>query len=61
VEVLDDLERPIPGFSALVRQTGFQTPVDFKSEVKFPERVRLRVVFEGPKRADIRLSAIYVK
>jgi hypothetical protein len=61
VEVLDDLERPIPGFSALVRQTGFQTPIEFKSEVKLPERVRLQVVFEGPKRTDIRLSAIYVK
>ena len=61
MEVLDDLERPIPGCSALVRQTGFQTPIEFKSEVKLRERVRLRIVFEGPKRTDIRLSAIYVK
>jgi len=61
VELLDHLERPIPGYSAVVRQNGFQTPVDFKSDVKLPDRVRLRIVFEGPKRTDIRLSAIYVR
>ncbi len=61
IELLDHLERPIPGYSAVVRQNGFQTPVDFKSDVKLPDRVRLRIVFEGPKRTDIRLSAIYVK
>jgi len=61
VELLDHLERPVPGYSAVVRQNGFQTPVDFKSEAKLPESVRLRIVFEGSKRTDIRLSAIYVR
>lgn len=61
VDVLDHLERPISGYSAVVRQNGFQTPVDFKSDMKLPDRVRLRIMFEGTKRTDIRLSAIYVK
>lgn len=61
VEVLDHQERPIPGWGAVVRQNGFQTPVEFKGKAALPERARLRVVFEGAKRAGIRLSAIYVK
>jgi hypothetical protein len=61
VELLDHLERPVPGYSVVIRQNGFQTPVDFKSDTKLPERLRLRIVFEGPKRTDIRLSAVYVK
>jgi hypothetical protein len=61
VEVLDHLEKPISGYSSIVRQSGFQTPVEFKSEAKLPDRVRLRIVFEGPKRTGIRLSAIYVR
>jgi hypothetical protein len=61
IELLDHLERPIPGRRAVVRQNGFQTPVEWTEESKLPERVRLQVVFEGVRRADIRLSAIYVK
>lgn len=61
LELLDHLERPVPGHSTTVHQSGFQTPVTFKSEARLPERVRLRVVFEGSKRTNIRLSAIYVK
>ncbi len=61
LEVLDQIERPLPGYSAVVRQSGFQTPVEFKSDAKLPERVRLRIVFDGPKRSDIRLSTIYVR
>lgn len=61
VEVLDHAERPISGWSTLVRQNGFQVPVKFAGAAKLPERVRLRVVFEGEKRGDIRLSAIYLQ
>jgi hypothetical protein len=61
IELLDHLERPIPGRRAVVRQNGFQTPVEWTDESKLPERVRLHIVFEGVRRADIRLSAIYVK
>lgn len=61
IELLDHLERPTPGRSALVRQSGFQTPVEFRDDARLPDRVRLRIVFEGAKRTGIRLSAIYVK
>ena len=61
IELIDHLERPVPGRRAVVRQNGFQTPVEWTEESKLPERVRLHVVFEGVRRADIRLSAIYVK
>ena len=67
VELLDHLEKPIPGFSgkdaAIVRESGFQTPIMWrgKDEVKgLPERVKLHVVFEGKKRTEIRFSAIYL-
>ena len=60
VELLDHLERPIQGCEARMTQSGFQTPIGWKLPGKLPERVRLRVVFEGKKRTDIRLSAIYM-
>jgi len=63
VELLDDQERPLPGYAgaqaAVVRTSGFQTPVVWPGNADLPGRVRLRVVFEGERRADIRLSAIY--
>jgi hypothetical protein len=65
VEGLDALERPLEAFSgengALVSQSGFQVPVTFAGEAEMPDKVRLRVVFEGAKRSEIRLSAIYVR
>ena len=65
VEVLDEVERPLEAFSgknaALVKQAGFQVPVRFASKEALPEKVRLRVVFEGAKRSEIRLSAVYVR
>jgi hypothetical protein len=68
IELLDHLERPIAGFSgkdaAIIRQSGFQTPITWggKSSVAgLPERIRLHVVFEGRKRADLRFSALYVQ
>jgi hypothetical protein len=68
VELLDDKERPLPGWSgrdaALVRQSGFQTPILWsgKSDVTgVPERIRLHVTFEGKRNTDIRFSALYVK
>ena len=59
IELLDHQERPISSGSTIVRQSGFQTPVELPIDGQLPERVRLRIVFEGPKRTDIRLSAIY--
>lgn len=65
VEVLDALERPLDAFSgtraAVVSLGGFQVPVRFASRETLPDKARLRVVFEGAKRAEIRLSAIYVR
>ena len=68
VELLGNDTRPLPGYSgvdaALVRQSGFQSPITFsgKSEVRdLPERIRLRVTFEGERKKDIRFSAIYLR
>lgn len=64
IELLDHLESPIAGCTgeraAIVTQSGFQSPVEWKTHNRLPDRVRLRVVFEGKRRTDIRLSAIYV-
>jgi hypothetical protein len=68
VELLDHLMKPLAGFSgddaAKVATNGFQTPVEFagKAEVGgLPERVKVRVTFEGKKRTGIRFSAMYVR
>lgn len=65
LELLDHLERPVPGYSggnaARVTESGFQVPVTWKSSAALPDRVRLRGVFEGKGRAAIRLSAIYIQ
>lgn len=64
-ELLDHQENPVPGYSgadaARVVRSGFQTPVQWRSSAKLPERVRVRGVFEGENRAAIRLSALYVE
>jgi hypothetical protein len=64
VELLDEMEHAIPGYSgadaAIVRQNGFQTPIVWPKAGALPERVKLHVVFEGAKRTAIRLSAIYL-
>jgi len=61
IEMLDEQERPLRDRSAVVRESGFQTPIDFTGSGELPERVRLHVVFEGAKRTGIRFSAIYVQ
>ena len=47
--------------AAQVNQSGFQVPVKWPAEAALPERARLRLVFEGKRRQDIKLSAIYVR
>ncbi len=65
VELLDHLEHPLPGYSgqdaALIRENGFHTPVTWTGQGPLPDRVKLRVVFEGERRTDIRLSALYAQ
>jgi len=68
IELLDHRERPLPGFSgrhaAVVRQSGFRTPIAWNGEeaaAGLPERIRLKVAFEGRQRTKIRFSALYVQ
>jgi len=67
VELLDRHEKPLAGYSgkdaAVVRQSGFQTPVVWKGKQELhylPENVRLRVTFAGDHNTRIRFSALYV-
>ncbi len=67
IELLGDHEQPMPGYSgkdaAMVRRNGFQSPIAWsgKKEVRdLPERIRIRVTFEGKRNTDIRFSAIYL-
>lgn len=66
-ELLDEHEKPLRGYSgkdaAVVRQSGFQTPVAWRDQEQLrdlPERIRFRVTFDGKRNTDIRFSAIYV-
>jgi len=65
IELLDHLERPLAGYSgkdaALVRTSGFQTPIEWAGAHALPERIRIHVVFEGGNRTAIRFSAIYMQ
>lgn len=60
-ELLDQREQPVPGGLARVETSGFQVPVVWEgADVSWPERAKLRVVFEGAKNATIRFHAIYL-
>lgn len=68
IELLDGREHPLPRFSgshaALVRHSGFHTPVLWNGQdaiTGLPDRIRLRVGFEGAERAAIRFSALYIQ
>lgn len=61
IEMLDDQEKPIPKHTCLIQENGYQLPVDCRELGVLPDRVRLKISFEGKQRTDIRLSAIYVQ
>lgn len=68
IELLDHLERPLAGYSgkesAVVRESGFQTPIVWggkETVSELPDRIRLRATFEGARSTEIRFSAIYVR
>ena len=68
IELLGANEKPLPGYSekdaAIVRQSGFQTPVAWSGNSEprdLPERIRIRVIFEGKRSTDIRFSALYLR
>lgn len=68
IELLGEREAPLPGYSgkdaAIVRFNGFQTPVIWNNAAEvsgLPERVRVRVTFEGKRNTGIRFSALYLR
>ncbi len=68
IELLDHRLIPLPDFSgenaAVVRSSGFQTPVVWDGVEKLPElpnRIRCKVTFIGTSKTDIRFSALYVR
>jgi hypothetical protein len=68
VELLDASLKPLPGLSgdaaAVIKQSGFQTPVTFdgRADVEnLPDRVRVRITYLGEKMKDIRFNALYVQ
>jgi hypothetical protein len=68
MELLTEDERPLPGYSgkdaAMVRQSGFQSPVSWNGRLEVPSlpgRVRIRVIFEGKRNTGIRFSALYFR
>ncbi len=68
IELLDHHMQPINGYSgddaASILKNGFQVPVQFEDTSELdhlPERVRIRAVFAGSRRTDIRFSALYLR
>ena len=68
IELLDDLERPLPGYSgadaAVERTRGFQTPIAWngKTSVRdLPDRFRVHPELTRTDNTDIRFSAIYLR
>lgn len=66
IELLDSRLGPLAKYSgmnaAIVRTSGFQTPILWNGQSEpndLPDQIRVRVTFEGRKKADIRFSAIY--
>lgn len=66
-ELLDESETPLPAYSgdasAKVAQNGFQTPVTWpaKDTAPLPDKVRIKVTFEGKRNTDIRFCALYLQ
>lgn len=62
IELLSAGETPLPGYTSIIRQSGFQTPVAWqKNADDLPERIRIHVTFEGKRSTDIRFSALYMQ
>lgn len=68
VEILDHQMNSLPDYSgtnaAVVRDSGFQSPIVWKRQSlvnDLPDRIRLRVTFEGSRRSDIRYNAVYIR
>ena len=67
VELVDHLERPLPGYSgegsAVVEQSGLRVPVEWSggNRIQNPQRpFKIRVTFRGKEAGAVRLYALYV-
>ena len=66
VELLDELERPLPAYSgdhaAILERSGFRERLSWKGkgQIETPQRFRIKVSFEGPQREAIKFYALYV-
>ena len=67
VELLDALERPLPGYSggeaAIVEQSALRTPISWGGEERIADlgtAFKINVTFEGRRRQDIRVYALYL-
>ena len=66
VELVDELERPLPGYAASdavpLEDSALNASVFWKGRTALPENeaFRIKARFEGEKRASIRLYAMYV-
>jgi hypothetical protein len=47
IEVARSSRTPDSRDAARCSQSGFQTPIEWEKDGKLPDRVRLRVIFEG--------------
>ncbi|MBL9203517.1 MAG: hypothetical protein JNN01_00425 [Opitutaceae bacterium] len=60
--------RPLPGYAgaqaSVIRSGGFQVPVAWPNGANLgglPDRIRIKVSFEGAKKEEIRFHALYVQ
>lgn len=68
VELVDEFERPIPGWGreggGRIASPGVNVPVAWGGREQVGDiegRLRIRVSFEGPRRGQIRLYALYIE
>lgn len=68
IELLDHEMNPLPAYSgrhtAIVSNNGFQTPIVWGSRSlieNLPDRIRLRVTFDGSRKSRIRFNALYIR
>ena len=68
IELLTDKLTPLPNYSgrnaAIVRSSGFHTPIEWNGQtdlIGLPDKLRIKVTFNGNQQSHIRFSAIYVQ
>jgi hypothetical protein len=68
IELLTHTGKPIPAYAgenaAVVSRNGFQTPVRWDGQeaaIDLPDRIRVKVRFDGEQNTDLRFHAMYVR